>query len=193
MDKCCIFCVSTASILKNSAWIFAFCQASDQRCDDLAESCRRCYHILVSQKLHKHLLLSWSRTKIFKRMKESDSDNPNSSGSSCKRLRSTTEGMFNFREHCLFYGEKCQVIRPQKISNREREAYLCRTAEREGQISFKESVIRYAERRSDNWEMTSHSEHTLPSVTCMLLMLIITKFFFVIFPLHSLRLSVMEL
>ena len=83
--------------------------------------------------------------------------------------------MFNFREHCLFYEEKCQVIRPQKIPNRWREAYLCRTAEREGQISFKESVIRHAERRRDNWEMTSHSEHTLPSVTCMLLMLVIPK------------------
>jgi len=101
--------------------------------------------------------------RFLKRMKESDSDNPNSSGSSSKRLRSSTEGMFNFREHCLFYGEKCQVIRPQKIPNRWREAYLCRRAEREGQISFKESVIRHAERRSDNWEMTSRSEHTLPS------------------------------
>ena len=57
-------------------------------------------------------------------MKESDSDNPNSSGSSSKHLRSSTEGMFNFREHCLFYGEKCQVIQPQKIPNRWREAFI---------------------------------------------------------------------
>jgi len=84
--------------------------------------------------------------RFLKRTKESDSDNPNSSGSSSKHLRSSTEGMFNFREHCLFYGEKCQVIPPQKIPNRWREAYLCRTAETEGQISFKESVIRHAKR-----------------------------------------------
>jgi len=133
MEKCCIICGSTAPIFTNSARISAFRQASDQRGDDLAESCRRCYHILVSQKLHKHLLLSFSHTKIFKEDEsDSDSDNPNSSGSSSKSLRSSTEGMLNFREHCLFYGEKCQVIQPQKIPNRWREAYLCRTAEREG-------------------------------------------------------------
>jgi len=63
----------------------------------------------------------------------------------------------------------------KRFLNRWREAYLCRTAEREGQISFKESVIRHAERRSDNWELMSQSEHTLPSVTCMLLMLVMTK------------------
>jgi len=39
-------------------------------------------------------------------MKESDSDNPDVYGSSSKRLRSSTEGMFNFRERCLFCGEK---------------------------------------------------------------------------------------
>jgi len=84
-------------------------------------------------------------------MKESDSDNPDSSGSSSKRLRSSNEGMFNFREHCLFCGEECQVIRPQKNPNRWREAYPCRTADREGEISFTESVISHAERRSENW------------------------------------------
>ena len=89
--------------------------------------------------------------RFLKRMKESDSDNPDSSGSSSKHLRSSTEGMFHFREHCLFCGEECQVIWPQKNPNRWREAYLCRTADREGQILCKESVIRHAERKSDNW------------------------------------------
>jgi len=108
-------------------------------------------------------------------MKESDSDNADSSGSSSKRLRSSTEGMFNFREHCLFCGEECQVIRSQNNPNRWREAYLCSRSDNEGQVSFKVSVIRHAERRSDNREMMSHSEYSLPSVTCMLLLLVITK------------------
>jgi len=46
-------------------------------------------------------------------------------------------------------------------------------------------------------EMMSHSQHTLLSVTCMLLMFVITKTacqsFFLITHLHSLRLSMMEL
>jgi len=71
--------------------------------------------------------------------------------SSYKHLRSSTEWMLNFWEHCLFCGEECQITRPQKNPSRWREAYLCKAADREGQISFKESVIRHAERRSDNW------------------------------------------
>jgi len=72
-------------------------------------------------------------------------------GATSKHLRSSAEGMFHFREHCLFCGEKCQAIRPQKNPNRWREAYLCLTADKEGQTSFKEFVIRHAEGKSDNW------------------------------------------
>ena len=150
MEKCCIICGSTVPIFTNSAWIFAFRQASDQRGDDLAESCRRCCHILVSQNFISTYCCPDHIQRFLKRMKEIDCDNPHSYRSSSKLLRSSIEGIFNFREHCLFCGEECKVIWPQKNPNRWREAYLCRTADGEGYISFKQSVIRHAESRSDN-------------------------------------------
>jgi len=98
-------------------------------------------------KLHKHILLSSSHSN--KRKEESEKSD--SCGCSSKSLRSSTEGIFNFREHCLFCGEECQIRRSRKNPNRWREAYLCRTADREGQISFKESILRQTKKRNDYW------------------------------------------
>jgi len=131
---------STAPVLTNSARISAFLQASDQRGDDLAE---RLADDATTFCICTHCSPDHVR-RFLKRMKESDNDNCDSSGSSSKRLRSSTEEIFNFREHRLFCGEECQVIRPQMNLTR------CRTADRGGQISFKESVIRHAQ-RSNNW------------------------------------------
>jgi len=88
----------------------------------------------------------------YKRMKESDSDIPDSSGSSSKRLRSSTEGMFNFREHCLFCGEECQFIPPQKNPNRWKEVYLVEQLTEKDRFHLKNLLLdMYIERRSDNW------------------------------------------
>jgi len=94
MEKCCIIYGSTAPIFTNFARISAFRQASDQLGDDLAE---RLADDATTFPCHKNCIRSPDHIQRFlKRMKESDSDNPNSSGSSFKRLRSSTEGMFNF-------------------------------------------------------------------------------------------------
>jgi len=117
MEKCCIICGSTAPVLTNSGRISAFRQASnqDQRCDDLAE---RLADDATTFWCHKNCISTYCSPdpiqRLLKRMKESDSDNPDSSGSSSKHLRSSTEGMFNFCEYCLLCGEECQVIPPQK-------------------------------------------------------------------------------
>jgi len=99
MEKCCIICGSTAPVLTNSASISAFRQASDQaqRGDDLAE---RLADDAATFWCHKNCISTYCTPdhiqRFLKRMKESDSDNPDSSGSSSKHLRSITEGMFNF-------------------------------------------------------------------------------------------------
>jgi len=125
--------------LTNSAKISAFHQASNQRDDDLAE---RLADDATTFWCHKNCISTYCSPdhiqRFLKRMKESDSD---SSGSSSKCLRSSNEGMFNFQEHCLFSGEECQIIGPQKNPNRWREAYLCRTADKEGQILFKNRLL----------------------------------------------------
>jgi len=48
--------------------------------------------------------------------------------------------MFDFWEHCLFCGEKCQVVRPQKNPNRWREAYLCRIADMQKEENWRNDV-----------------------------------------------------
>ena len=99
MEKCCIICGSTAPVLTNSAWIFAFRQASnqDQRGDDRAE---RLADDATTFWCHKNCITTYCSPdhiqRFLKRMKESDSDNPDSPGSSSKRLRSSIEGMFTF-------------------------------------------------------------------------------------------------
>jgi len=88
MEKCCIICGSTAPIFTNSAWISAFHQASDQRGDDLAE---RLADDATTFWCHKNCIGTYCSPdhiqRLLKRMKESGSDNPDSSGSSFKRLR----------------------------------------------------------------------------------------------------------
>jgi len=111
MDKCCIICRSTAPILTNSAKISAFRQASDQHGDDLAE---RLADDATTFWCHKNCITTYCSPdhiqRFLKRMKEIDCDNPHSYRSSSKLLRSSIEGIFNFREHCLFCGEECKVI-----------------------------------------------------------------------------------
>jgi len=88
MDKCCIICRSTAPILTNSANISAFRQASDQRGDDVTE---RLADDATTFWCLKNCISTYCSPdhiqRFLKRMKEIDSDNPHSYGSSSKRLR----------------------------------------------------------------------------------------------------------
>jgi len=88
MEKCCIICGSTAPILINSARIFAFHQASNQRGDDLAE---RLADDATTFWCHKNCISTYCSPghiqRFLKRMKESDSDNPDSSGSNSKAFK----------------------------------------------------------------------------------------------------------
>ena len=45
----------------------------------------------------------------------------------------------------------CEVERPCKNPSRWREAYLCTTVHRKGRTSFKESILRRAKERGDDW------------------------------------------
>ena len=89
MDKQCIICGSSAPKLINSIRIPAFCQASNsnQRGDDLAE---RLTDDAATFSCHKNCI-SLITQRYLTRTKESD--NPDSSGCSSKRLRSSTEGL----------------------------------------------------------------------------------------------------
>ena len=88
MEKCCIICGSTAPILTNSARISAFHQASDQCGDDLAE---RLADNANTFWCHKNCISTYCSPdhmqRFLKRTKESDSDNPDSSGSNSKAFK----------------------------------------------------------------------------------------------------------
>ena len=66
-----------------------------------------------------------------------------------KRLRG--KDSFNFLVNCLFCGEKCLLERDKKHPDRWREAYLCRTADRQGKTTFKQSILAKASERDDEW------------------------------------------
>ena len=53
---------------------------------------------------------------------------------------------FDFLENCLFFGDK----NPQWW----REAYLCRTADRRGKMTFKEPIMKSSTTRDDEFGRT---------------------------------------
>jgi len=84
IEKCCIICGSTAPILTNSARISAFRQASDQRGDDFVE---RLADDATTFWCHKNCISTYCSPDHIQRMKESDGDNPDSSGSNSKAFK----------------------------------------------------------------------------------------------------------
>ena len=69
--------------------------------------------------------------------------------STCKRYRRSQTPTFNFKEHCLFCGEICLVAKDTKTPSRWKPSFLCRTAERGENKSFKQSILDICEIHQD--------------------------------------------
>ena len=66
-----------------------------------------------------------------------------------KRTRSSLPS-FDFKLHCLFCGEFCQILPDPKNPSRWEKAFLCRTTDRGGgKKSFKEVILQVCEERDD--------------------------------------------
>ena len=66
-----------------------------------------------------------------------------------KRPRRSGENLFDFRENCLFCGEKCDINPDPRNPNRWRKTLLCRTADRPGRQTFKETILQVCKDRKD--------------------------------------------
>ena len=52
----------------------------------------------------------------------------------------------------VFYcGEDCSVTKDPNNPNRDKKTVLCRTAERQGKQTFKESILQVCQSRNDEW------------------------------------------
>ena len=137
------------SILKETGRIDSIREASIQRDDNL--HCKLGENVTVS--CHTNCLSTYcSRHHIERQLKRaaSSSSNDSKAQQQSKRLRGCSN-MFNFREHCLFCGLQCLVDRDERNPSRWKEAYLCRTADRGGRMSFKEVILLRCNERNDEW------------------------------------------
>lgn len=67
----------------------------------------------------------------------------------CRRRSNIKQ--FNFRVNCLFCGEQCIMDPDPRHPSRWRKVLLCRTAERPGRQTFKETILKACQSRDDNW------------------------------------------
>ena len=74
-----------------------------------------------------------------------------------KRTRSSDVPAFNFREHCIYCGERCLIERDKKNLNRWVPAYLVKEVEtkevdEKGKpVKIKDKILKQCKVRADNW------------------------------------------
>lgn len=147
MENICLICESSKPKLTRSSRVQAVRNASQQRGDHLAEKLTD----VSSFFCHKNCISTYCSPDHIKRfLKKRKQEEPKETQPKTKRVR-RSETSFQFLKHCLFCGDACEIYKPAKNPSRWREAYLCRTADREGQVSFKDTVLRHAKQRSDKW------------------------------------------
>ena len=66
-----------------------------------------------------------------------------------KRARRSEQLKFVFLQHCVFCGEKCDVIKDQKNPARWRPAYVCRQGETFENRGLKDAILDVCEKRKD--------------------------------------------
>ena len=80
-----------------------------------------------------------SKTNLQRLLKRSEGHTEEAPASKQRRRSDTPK--FDFMEHCLFCGEPCDLNKDYKNPGRWRQAFLCRTAERGEQQTFKQSIL----------------------------------------------------
>jgi hypothetical protein len=143
----CLFCNGIESKLIQSSRVHTVISASCQREDNLLNKIQQGTTYITC---HSNCLSTYcSKRHIARLVAKREKPESDEVSRSSKRLRS--QQCFNFDEHCLFCGEDCCIIRPKKHPDRWREAYICRTVDRDGDVPFKDTVINHAKQREDEW------------------------------------------
>ena len=58
--------------------------------------------------------------------------------------------LFDFKLHCIFCGELCNLVPDKKNPKHWRKAFICRTSDRgKGNLSFKNAILETCEHRND--------------------------------------------
>jgi hypothetical protein len=68
-----------------------------------------------------------------------------------KRCRRSDSSKFCFKQHCVFCGDLCIMDYDPKHPSRWRRVMLCRTADRDGQETFKQVILNVCDSRNDDW------------------------------------------
>ena len=97
---------------------------------------------------HKNCVSSYTSKTNVQRVLKQSGGHIDEALASKQRHRSDTP-TFNFMEHCLFCGEPCVLNKDSKNPGHWRQAFLCRTAERGEQQTFKQSILDVCNARQD--------------------------------------------
>ena len=145
----CFICKGVDGNFIQSTHIISIINASRQREDGHFHKIEEgtthvtCHSNCLSTYCSKHHI-----ERLFVKRQQTQCENSQTS----KRLRShSSRHSYNLMEHCLFCGDDCFVVRLIKHPDRWREAYVCRTVDRHGNIPFKETVINHVQQRGDEW------------------------------------------
>ena len=69
-----------------------------------------------------------------------------------KKVRRSDSHQFNFREHCIFCAQNCNVCQDQRHPDRWRPAYMCTEYQgNDGNDTFKHSILETCDKRGDEW------------------------------------------
>ena len=104
----------------------------------------------INIKCHKNCVSSYtSNSHIQRHLKRTHvQSNPCESTFPIKRSRRSDTPYFDFKEHCFFCGDVCELLK-EHGTNPSRSV-LCRTAERGNQNTFKHNVLRVCDSRHDD-------------------------------------------
>ena len=91
-----------------------------------------------------------SKTHIHRHLKKTGKRSCTENTDTCRKRTRSSLPTFNFKLHCLFCGQFCEVVCDPKNPSRWNKAFLCRTAERgTGQVSFKDVLLQVCDQRGD--------------------------------------------
>jgi len=112
-------------------------------------------HNVQTVKYHKSCVSTYTSPlhigRYLRRIGVEQADSKTSSEPPVKRLRRSDVFAFDFKKHCLFCGEPCNIYPDPKTPKRWRKALLCRTSTRPGKKTFKETILDTCKIRNDEW------------------------------------------
>ncbi len=105
----------------------------------------------VTLKCHRKCVSTYtSKTHLKRHLKRTSNDDVGLQVVPPKRGKRSETTSFAFKQHCVFCGEDCSLIKDQKNPGRWRVAYLCKTADKAfGDHGFKQTILKKCQVRQD--------------------------------------------